>query len=169
MHYANTNKGIKFIIAPHEIDDERIADVKKLFKNSVLFSQLGNEGTTTQIIIIDNIGMLASLYQLADVAYIGGGFNDSGIHNILEAAVFGKPIIFGPVYEKFAEATQLVDAGGAFSIANALELEKLLDVLLKDEVLLANTGAICKTYVQENAGATKKIMEYLYEKRLLTN
>ena len=96
-------------------------------------------------------------------------FNDSGIHNILEAAVFGKPIIFGPVYEKFAEAIQLVDAGAAFSITNALELEKLLDVLLKDEVLLTNTGAICKTYVQENAGATKKIMEYLYEKRLLTN
>ena len=113
--------------------------------------------------------MLASLYRLADVAYIGGGFNDSGIHNILEAAVFGKPIIFGPVYEKFAEATQLVEAGGAFSITNALELEKLFDALLKDEGLLAKTGAICKNYVEENGGATKKILEYIYEKRLLTN
>ena len=169
VHYANTNKQIKFIIAPHEIDEERIADLKKLFKNSILFSQLADTYVNEQVVIIDNVGMLASLYRLADVAYIGGGFNDSGIHNILEAAVFGKPIIFGPVYEKFIEATQLVDAGGAFSIANALELEKLLDALLKDEVLLANTGAICKTYVQENAGATKKIMEYLYEKRLLTN
>lgn len=169
VHYANTNKHIKFIIAPHEIDDERIADVKKLFKNSVLFSQVGNTEITDQVVIIDNIGMLASLYQLADVAYIGGGFNDSGIHNILEAAVFGKPIIFGPVYEKFAEATQLVDEGGAFSITNALELEQLIDSLLKDELLLTNTGAICKKYVQENGGATKKIMEYLYEKRLLTS
>jgi len=169
VHYANTNKDIKFIIAPHEIDDERIADVQKLFKDSIIFSQLKDNNTQAQVVIIDNIGMLASLYKLADVAYIGGGFNDSGIHNILEAAVFGRPIIFGPVYEKFIEATQLVDAGGAFSIANALELEKLLDALLKDEVLLANTGAICKTFVQENAGATKKIMEYLYEKRLLTN
>ena len=168
VHYANTNKDIKFIIAPHEIDDERIADIQKLFKDSIIFSQL-KDNTQTQVVIIDNIGMLASLYKLADVAYIGGGFNDSGIHNILEAAVFGKPIIFGPVYEKFAEAIQLVDAGGAFSITNALELEKLLDALLKDKVLLANTGAICKTYVQENTGATKKIMEYLYEKRLLTN
>ena len=168
VHYANTNKDIKFIIAPHEIDDERIADVQKLFKDSIIFSQL-KDNTQAQVVIIDNIGMLASMYKLADVAYIGGGFNESGIHNILEAAVFGKPIIFGPVYEKFVEAIQLVDAGGAFSITNALELEKLLDALLKDKVLLANTGAICKTYVQENAGATNKIMEYLYEKRLLTN
>ena len=169
VHYANTNKHIKFIIAPHEIDDERIADVKKLFKNSVLFSQVENTEINEQVIIIDNIGMLSSLYQLADVAYIGGGFNDSGIHNILEAAVFGKPIIFGPVYEKFAEATQLVIEGGAFSIENALELEKLLDSLLKDEFLLAKTGAICKKYVLEHGGATQKIMKYLYEKRLLTS
>ena len=169
VHYVNTNKNIKFIIAPHEVDEERIADVKKLFKNSVLFSQLGHTEITERVIIIDNIGMLASLYRLADVAYIGGGFNDSGIHNILEAAVFGKPIIFGPVYEKFAEATQLVEAGGAFSITNALELEKLFDALSKDKVLLAKTGAICKNYVEENAGATKKILEYIYKKRLLTN
>ena len=169
VHYANTYNQIKFIIAPHEIDEERLVEVQKLFKNSILFSQLKDNYTNKQVIIIDNVGMLASLYQLADVAYIGGGFNDSGIHNILEAAVFGKPIIFGPVYEKFAEATQLVDAGGAFSIANALELERYLDALLKDKNFLANAGAICKKFVYDNSGATNKIMEYLYEKRLLTN
>ncbi len=169
VHYVNANKDIKFIIAPHEIDEERIADVKKLFKNSILFSQLKESKSDAQVIIIDSIGMLSSLYQLADVAYIGGGFNGSGIHNILEAAVFGKPIIFGPVYEKFSEAKQLVEMKGAFSIANAIELEGLLDALLKNDNFLATTGAICKKFVYEHSGATNKIMEYIHEKRLLTN
>ena len=169
VHYANTNKQIKFIIAPHEIDEERIVDLKKLFKNSILFSQLTDTYVNEQVVIIDNVGMLASLYRLADVAYIGGGFNDSGIHNILEAAVFGKPLIFGPVYDKFIEATQLVEAGGAFSFTNALELEELLHRLLKDEVLSQIAGVVCKNFVYKNGGATNKIMEYLYEKRLFTN
>ena len=169
VHYANTNKQIKFIIAPHEIDEERIADLKKLFKNSILFSQLADTYVNEQVVIIDNVGMLASLYRLADVAYIGGGFNDSGIHNILEAAVFGKPLIFGPVYDKFIEATQLVEAGGAFSFTNALELEELLHRLLKDEVFSQIAGEVCKNFVYKNGGATNKIMEYLYEKRLFTN
>ena len=169
VHYANTNKQIKFIIAPHEIDEERITDLKKLFKNSIQFSQLADTYINEQVVIIDNVGMLASLYQLADVAYIGGGFNDSGIHNILEAAVFGKPLIFGPVYDKFLEATQLVEAGGAFSFTNALELEELLNTLLKDVVFLKNAGEICENFAYENGGATNKIIEYLYEKRLLTN
>ena len=169
VHYANTNKQIKFIIAPHEIDEERIADLKKLFQNSILFSQLTDTYVNEQVVIIDNVGMLASLYRLADVAYIGGGFNDSGIHNILEAAVFGKPLIFGPVYDKFFEATQLVEAGGAFSFTNALELEELLHRLLKDEVFSQIAGEVCKNFVYKNGGATNKIMEYLYEKRLFTN
>ena len=169
VHYANTNKQIKFIIAPHEIDEERIVDLKKLFKNSILFSQLTDTYVNEQVVIIDNVGMLASLYRLADVAYIGGGFNDSGIHNILEAAVFGKSLIFGPVYDKFIEATQLVEAGGAFSFTNALELEELLHRLLKDEVFSQIAGEVCKNFVYKNGGATNKIMEFLYEKRLFTN
>lgn len=169
VHYANANQEIKFIIAPHEIDEERIADLNKLFKNSILFSQLYDSNTDVQILIIDNVGMLSSLYRLADVAYIGGGFNDSGIHNILEAAVFGKPLIFGPEYNKFIEATLLVEAGGAFSFNNALELEELLNIFLKDEVFLKNSGEICENFVYKNGGATNKIFEYLYEKRLLTN
>lgn len=169
VHYTKTHKEIKFIIAPHEIDEERITDASKLFKNSILFSQLNSNDTDAQILIIDNIGMLSSLYKIADIAYVGGGFNDSGIHNILEAAVFGKPVIFGPVYEKFAEARELVEIGGAFSIANALELETLLDKLIKDKSYLEKTGKVCKDFVCEHGGATNKIMDYVYEKRLLTN
>ncbi len=169
VHYARMHEQIKFIIAPHEIDKERLLGIKKMFKDAIYFSEFINGNTNPQIIIIDNIGMLSSLYELADVAYIGGGFNDSGIHNILEAAVYGKPIVFGPVYEKFKEATDLVDAEGAFSIENALELESLLDKLLQDDTLLKHTSEISRKYVYEKQGATNLIVQYLHEKRLLTN
>jgi 3-deoxy-D-manno-octulosonic-acid transferase len=167
VHYARMHEQIKFIIAPHEIDEERLQDIKKMFKNAVYFSEFLQGNANAQVIIVDNIGMLSSLYELADITYIGGGFNDSGIHNILEAAVYGKPIIFGPVYEKFSEAVDLVDREGAFSIENALELERLLDKLLQDEALLKNTSEISKKYVYEKQGATNLIVQYLYEKRLL--
>jgi 3-deoxy-D-manno-octulosonic-acid transferase len=169
VHYARMHEEIKFIIAPHEIDSERLLDIQKMFKNAIYFSEFIQGNVDAQVIIIDNIGMLSSLYELADVSYIGGGFNDSGIHNILEAAVYGKPIIFGPEYEKFTEALDLVDKEGAFSIENALELERLLDKLLQDETLLKNTSAISKNYVYEKQGATNIIVNYLYEKRLLIN
>ena len=107
-HYIKAHPGIKFIIAPHEVDEENIKDVLAEFPGSITWSAcvasdwVLPEGT--HVLIIDNIGMLSRLYQYATIAYIGGGFNDSGIHNVLEAAVYGKPVIFGPVYEKFAEA-----------------------------------------------------------------
>jgi 3-deoxy-D-manno-octulosonic-acid transferase len=169
VHYARMHEQIKFIIAPHEIDEERLQDIKKMFKNAVYFSEFLQGNTDAQVIIIDNIGMLSILYDLADIAYIGGGFNDSGIHNILEAAVYGKPIIFGPEYEKFTEAVDLVDREGAFSIENALELESLLDKLLHDEAILKNTSKISKKYVYEKQGATNLIVQYFHKKRLLTN
>lgn len=169
IHYARTNKDIKFIIAPHEIDKERLADIKKLFVGAVFFSEFIAGENEAQTIIIDNIGMLSKLYKLATVAYIGGGFNDSGIHNILEAAVYGKPVIFGPEYEKFEEANELVERKGAFSIENALELEALLDKLLNDYELLQCASTICRTYVYEKRGATQKIMQHIYANRLLTS
>lgn len=169
VHYAKMHGDIKFIIAPHEIDKERLDDIKKLFPNAVFYSEFIAGKHEAQTIIIDNIGMLSKLYQLATVAYIGGGFNDSGIHNILEAAVYGKPIIFGPAYEKFVEANDLINREGAFSIENALELEALLDKFFSNDEFLKNASRICKDYVYENRGATNKIMEYIYANRLLTN
>lgn len=169
VHYARIHEQIKFIIAPHEIDEERLLGLKKMFKNTIYFSEFIKGNVNAQVIIIDNIGILSSLYELADVAYIGGGFNDSGIHNILEAAVYGMPIIFGSEYEKFIEAVDLVDRESAFSVENALELESLLDRLLGDEELLKNIAEISKNYVNEKRGATNLIVQYLYEKRLLIN
>src|SRR5215212_9055459 len=89
-------------------------------------------GSFYNCLIIDNIGMLSRLYYYASVCFVGGGFGYDGLHNILEAAVYGKPVIFGPEYEKNFEAVEMIDSGGAISIENAIELEKILDTLLSD-------------------------------------
>ena len=188
VHYINSNLSIKFIIAPHEIDKENLNDVKKKFKGSIFYSEwISNLKSETPYVkketyshvshlpspvnclIIDNIGMLSRLYNYADVTYVGGGFGDEGLHNILEAAVYGKPVIFGPEYEKNTEAEELIDCNGALCIENAIDLEKALTKLFFNEEKLKQMGIAAKNYVYENAGATKKIMEYIYENRLLTN
>jgi 3-deoxy-D-manno-octulosonic-acid transferase len=172
IHYVKAHPEIKFIIAPHEVDEENMADVKKEFSNSLLYSQLEPGILIPEIInvlIIDNIGMLSKLYQYADITYVGGGFGKNGIHNILEAAVYGKPVIFGPVYEKSAEAKDLVDMGAAFTISNALELEALLDNLFTNRRELKKSSDIAADYVQSKKGATEKVISYVMENRLLTN
>lgn len=173
MHYARTYPHIRFIFAPHEVSDERIKDLQQEFPEGILYSTLVNRQAGTiiksNVLIVDNIGMLSRLYHYANIAYVGGGFNQSGIHNILEAAVYGKPVVFGPVYEKFAEARDLVEAGGAFSIENALELEALLNKLLDNEEELKAASDIARDYVLQQQGATEKIMQYIYTNRLLTS
>ncbi len=172
IHYVRLHPEIKFIIAPHEIDPESLEDVKKEFKEAVFYSSLeaGNIlPENVHVLIIDNIGMLSKLYQYADITYVGGGFGNDGIHNVLEAAVYGKPVIFGPVYEKFAEAKDLVECGGAFSITHALELETLLDKLFNNTPLMLQSSMAAKDYVYSMRGATERILSYVTEKRLLTN
>ncbi len=189
IHYVKANPDIKFIIAPHEIHEGNIKDVQKEFTGSILYSTLASQHwpnttdhrllTTDQrpttnsqretrnVLIIDNIGMLSRLYHYAHITYIGGGFEDSGIHNVLEPAVYGKPVIYGPEYEKFAEAVDLIDCGAGICINNALELEYWLNELWKDETLLQQKSKAAKNYVYSKAGATKKLMQYIQEKRLL--
>lgn len=188
VHYAKTNTHIKFIIAPHEVDKENLRDVKKSFTGAIFYSEwasnvkreTSNEKNRDlshgllyppygNCLIIDNIGMLSKLYKYADITYVGGGFGDDGLHNILEAAVYGKPVIFGPEFEKNFEAEELIECGGAITIENALELEKILNELLNNETELKKRSIAAKNYVYNNAGATKKIMEYIQENRLLTN
>jgi 3-deoxy-D-manno-octulosonic-acid transferase len=171
-HYIKQHTEVNFIIAPHQVDKENIADVQKRFFDAVLFSTLTSQNCglqTSNCLIIDTIGLLSKLYHYADVAYIGGGFGADGVHNILEAAVYGKPIIFGPEFEKFNEAIELVDIGGATSISNGLELEKILDQLLNDDIANTQQGNLCKKYVNEKAGATNLIMNYIQANRLLIN
>ncbi len=176
-HYVRANPQIKFIIAPHEIDADNLKDVKEEFPDSVFYSDLiknQQQATDDQIkiphvLIIDNVGMLSRLYQYADITYVGGGFGADGVHNVLEAAVYGKAVIYGPEYEKYSEAIELVECGGGISIENALELESILNELWKDETLLATKGNAAKKYVYANKGASNKIIQFIQEKRLLTS
>ncbi len=151
--------GFKMIIAPHEIDENHIRELVQQFSpySMIKYSEANEENVKkADVLIIDNIGMLSSLYQYGTVAYIGGGFG-KGIHNILEAATFGLPVIFGPEYYKFNEATELIRLGGAFSVANKEELERTMR-LLNDPFVLQTASHIAKFYVQKRTGATDKIL-----------
>jgi 3-deoxy-D-manno-octulosonic-acid transferase len=160
---------MKFIIAPHEVHRVRIEALKNqvggqrsAVSNSVfktlLFSRLSEENAeSTRVIIVDGIGYLSHLYQYATIAYIGGGFG-AGIHNILEAAAFRKPVIFGPNYGKFREAVDLIDAGGAFSIENAEQLNNRTGELLEDDHTRQKSSDICSNYVRDKKGATGVIL-----------
>jgi 3-deoxy-D-manno-octulosonic-acid transferase len=170
IHYVRANPDIKFIIAPHETDAQNLKDIQKEFTGAMLYTELVKDlPVTANVLIIDNVGMLSRLYRYADITYVGGGFGADGVHNVLEAAVYGKPVIYGPEFEKFIEATDLIDCGGGITISSALELEKVLSAFWNDEQLLFKTGASAKNYVYTNGGATKKIMEFVQEKRLLIN
>lgn len=171
VHYVKRHPEICFILAPHEVDAVRLAEMRKTFPDAILYSKLTapHPNEKTNVLIIDNIGMLSRLYRYADITYVGGGFGDDGIHNTLEAAVYGKPVLFGPVYEKFAEARGLVACGGAFPVEQALELETKLDELFSNEETRRLAGEAAGNYVRINRGATQQIMEKIYEKRLLIN
>jgi 3-deoxy-D-manno-octulosonic-acid transferase len=112
------------------------------------------------VLIIDNIGMLSSLYHYATICYIGGGFG-KGIHNTLEAAVYGKPVLFGPQYQKFEEAKALIQHCGAFAVKDTSSLQSTFSTLAENAILLKVTGSISSAFVYSNAGATKLIMDYI--------
>lgn len=126
-------------------------------------------GREPNVLIIDNIGLLSRLYQYATITYVGGGFGDDGVHNVLEAAVYGKPVIFGPVIEKYIEAVELVEGGGGIVIDSALEAESVFNRLLSNPEEYRQTCEASRSYVYAKKGATAKIADYIQEKRLLTN
>ncbi len=151
--------GYKLIIAPHEITEASIYSTIQQFNNSTIlrYSQTNKHNIlAADILIIDNIGTLSSLYRYGTIAFVGGGFG-KGIHNVLEAAVFGLPVIFGPNYYKFNEANELIDKGGAFSVSSVDELRKTIDLLNNDNVLRM-ASFVAKNYVLSQAGATEKIL-----------
>lgn len=154
--------GLKFIIAPHEINPSHINQLRKSITVPVaVFSEIKNGiPENCRVLIIDGIGILSHLYQYGSMAYIGGGFG-KGIHNILEAATFGLPVFFGPEYRKFAEAQDLVVAGGAFPVNNAEELHQKINLFLKDKDEKSKASAICSSYVKQKKGATDIIIDYL--------
>ena len=168
VNYINqSSDDVKFIIAPHNIKQEQIQELKNaITKKIVLFS----ENVETRhalslqeysVFIIDTIGILTKIYSYADIAYVGGGFGNPGVHNILEPATFGVPVVIGPNFSHFAEATALVNMEGCISIQNQTELNEAFDLLLHNEDERLEKGHICSTFVQMNKGATQTIMHHI--------
>ena len=171
INYINqSSNDVKFIIAPHNIKEHQISNLKsQITKKTLLFSEKEevlkqvkyNKVTDYQVFIIDTIGILTKIYSYADIAYVGGGFGNPGVHNILEPATFGIPIVIGPNYSHFAEATALVHQEGCISISNQSELNDAFDLLLQNEDERLEKGHICSTFVQMNKGATEKILNHI--------
>ncbi len=151
----------KFIIAPHEIKEEGIQRLINILPEGscAKYSQVTTRHSPFTILIIDNIGMLSSLYQYGEIAYIGGGFG-AGIHNTLEAAAFGLPVVFGPNYSKFKEAVDLIALKAGFNIANEAELKAVTDGLIKDDAYKV-AGEKAKVYVEAHTGATAIIINHI--------
>ena len=162
IEYFNTHPEMKLIIAPHVIDENHLVEiVSKLKRPYVRYSRADEKNVLkADCLIIDCFGLLSSIYRYGEIAYIGGGFG-VGIHNTLEAAVYGIPVIFGPKYQKFQEAVQLIENKGAYCIKNYVELKVLLDRLMTDDEFLRDTGYRAGSYVTDNAGATDKILSVI--------
>ena len=160
------NDDWKLVIAPHEISESKISDLEKLFDiKSLRYSKLDNDfefKSNIKVIIIDNIGMLSSLYSYGEIAYIGGGFG-AGIHNTLEAAAWGLPVIFGFNYQKFQEAKDLIKLKGGYTINHQTELNTVLDDLTHHDEIRKNSGKVALDYVAKNTGATEIIMKALFK------
>ena len=166
VNYINqSSDDVKFIIAPHNIKSEQIQELKNsITKKVILFSEKDNVDLSNyNVFIIDTIGILTKIYSYADIAYVGGGFGNPGVHNILEPATFGVPVVIGPNYSHFAEATALVNMEGCISIQNQTQLNEAFDLLLHNEDERLEKGHICSTFVQMNKGATQTIMNHILD------
>ncbi|NMH25388.1 3-deoxy-D-manno-octulosonic acid transferase [Flavobacterium solisilvae] len=166
INYINqSSEEIKFIIAPHNIKEAQISNLKtQITKKTVIFSEKNNlDLSNFNVFIIDTVGILTKIYSYADIAYVGGGFGNPGVHNLLEPATFGIPIIVGPNYSHFAEATALVHQEGCISINNQNELNEAFDNLISNEDIRHEKGHICETFVQMNKGATQTIMSHIQQ------
>lgn len=161
--YFNEHQAVKLIIVPRRIDSDHLEEIERqLARPFIRYSQLTTENVLTiDCIVVDCIGVLSSLYRYGDLAFIGGGFGTIGLHNVLEAAVYGKPVIIGPVYDKFQEAKGLLTADGACSIADIASLTECMNRWLSNPELFAATGRNASDYVHLSAGSTAKIISYL--------
>ncbi|MEI6682348.1 MAG: glycosyltransferase N-terminal domain-containing protein [Bacteroidota bacterium] len=156
---------VRFIIAPHDTSPDRIRYILERVEQPVVrYSQLdASNAGQSNVLLIDSVGILAQLYQYATLAYVGGGFG-AGLHNIQEPVTFGVPVFFGPRYHKFREAADLVELGGAVCVNGRQELETKARELLEDKILYRRLSELCSRYVEENRGATAKVMRFLKEK-----
>jgi len=164
LDYINTaSKNVKFIIAPHKIDTTKIEAFRKsIQKKVILFSEKENkELSEYSVLIVNTIGLLTKIYSYADIAYIGGAIGKTGLHNILEPATFGVPIVAGQYLQKFPEAQKLQEKEGLFSVSNSISCSQILSKLVDDKEFRIKTGAIAEHYINNNTGATKKVVSYI--------
>jgi 3-deoxy-D-manno-octulosonic-acid transferase len=162
--FINETNAIKLVIAPHEVTPENVNKLEKLLKKpSVRFSLADPLSIhKSEVLIIDTMGILSSLYRYGKIAYIGGGFG-VGIHNILEASTFGLPVIFGPKYQKFREARDLVRLNAAIAVKDYTSLHQILTELLTNTSKLEEMSVTSKNYVKKNRGATQKIIHQIFQ------
>lgn len=160
----------KMIIAPHEVNAQHIDSIMRLFGEEILlFSEVSAEHISikNKVLVIDNIGMLSRLYSYGDIALVGGGFDRGGVHNVLEPAVFGLPVIMGPVYEKYIEATDLVNRKYAFPVHDATECVSVLHQMMSDDASRILLKQDIKAYMQQKIGATDKVMSFIVQEGYL--
>ena len=159
LNYFNDHPELKLIIAPHEIHKDHLMHIESMLKRpSIRLSEATEKDIKGKsCLIVDSFGLLSSIYRYGDLAYIGGGFG-AGIHNVLEAAVYGMPVIFGPKYQKFKEARDLLQVGGAFSITDEKTFESKMEELSTYRDLLEAAGAAAGDFVKSNIGATNRII-----------
>lgn len=171
VEYINTTENkAKFIIAPHNIKSEQIERLKsQILKRIILFSEINSSPKERLeeacVLIIDTIGLLTKIYSYAEVAYVGGGFGNPGVHNVLEPAVFGIPIVIGSNYSHFAEASELVDINGIISVKNQTEFNAVLNELFLNPGIRGKKGKICADFVLNQKGATRIIVDFLTGKQ----
>ncbi len=151
---------LKLIIVPHEISEAHIRKLMDKCPDSIRFTQNPEILPEAAVLIIDTIGMLSKIYAYAHIAYVGGGFG-AGIHNVLEPAAFGVPVIFGPKYQKFREAGELISKGGAWSISETEGLSAKITALINNPAFHESAATAAGKYVKDNAGATRTILKYL--------
>lgn len=161
--YFNSHPELKLIIAPHEVNEERLRSIEQRLKRPALrYSQATPESSAqADCLIIDGYGLLSSLYRYATLAYVGGGFG-VGIHNVPEAAVYGVPVFFGPNNQRFREARDLINEGGSFEVTSADDFQAQADRLLADERALAKSGQAAGDYIRRNSGATEAIFREVH-------
>ena len=159
----NENPDIKFVVAPHEMDEARIERLLREAKGgAVRYTQLSEETfVDKQVLVLDTVGLLSRVYGSADWAYVGGGFG-AGIHNTLEAAVYGLPVAFGPKYRKFKEARDLIELSVGCSVKSAEELKVWFNDLKCDAEYLARLSALAKLYVGQHRGATARVVDAIF-------
>ncbi|MXN92187.1 3-deoxy-D-manno-octulosonic acid transferase [Flavobacterium sp. Sd200] len=161
--FINKSVNVKFIIAPHTFGESHINTIREsINKPTILFSEKDNKNLAEyDVIVINTIGLLSKIYSYADVAYVGGGFGTAGLHNILEPAAFGVPVIIGPNHKKFPEAVALADMGGVIVVKDKAEMEDALSSLLYNDDYRWEKGHIAGTFVSMNRGAVNIIINHI--------